>query len=241
MSDGRLRLRLIGPFRIDRRGGARDAQGVGSRQARTVLALLAVRPGWVDLDPLAAAVWPGGPPRAPAANLATLVSRLRATLGREAVAGERGCYRLGARVGTDLDDAEALVAVAPADPTAARRALNLLGEGPVLADWPDAKWAVPARARQAELLRQARTATITAAIRAGDVWVARRTAETAVAADPLDEAAFRLLMRSYLAAGEPARALRAYQRLRTTLTRELGVDPAPETARLHVAILRNVA
>ena len=40
------------------------------------------------------------------------------------------------------------------------------------------------------------------------------------------------------AAGEPARALVAYEALRGTLAGELGADPAPQTQELHLAILR---
>jgi DNA-binding SARP family transcriptional activator len=45
-------------------------------------------------------------------------------------------------------------------------------------------------------------------------------------------------MRAYHMAGEPARALSAYERLRTTLATELGIDPSAPTRDLHVAILR---
>jgi DNA-binding SARP family transcriptional activator len=49
-----------------------------------------------------------------------------------------------------------------------------------------------------------------------------------------------MLMRAHAAAGEPARALLAYQRLRTTLAFELGADPAAQTRDLHLAILREM-
>jgi DNA-binding SARP family transcriptional activator len=45
-------------------------------------------------------------------------------------------------------------------------------------------------------------------------------------------------MRADHAAGEPARALQTYERLRTTLATELGVDPAPATRAVHMTILR---
>jgi DNA-binding SARP family transcriptional activator len=40
---------------------------------------------------------------------------------------------------------------------------------------------------------------------------------------------------------EPARAMVAYHRLRTTLAVELGTDPATTTRALHVAVLRTQA
>jgi hypothetical protein len=69
--------------------------------------------------------------------------------------------------------------------------------------------------------------------------MALRYARAAVAADPLDEAAYRGLMQAYALTGEPARALAAYEELRTTLAAELGVDPTRATRDLHVAILQD--
>jgi DNA-binding SARP family transcriptional activator len=48
-----------------------------------------------------------------------------------------------------------------------------------------------------------------------------------------------MLMRAHRAADEPVRALLAYQSLRVNLARELGIDPAPATRDLHLAILRD--
>jgi DNA-binding SARP family transcriptional activator len=45
-------------------------------------------------------------------------------------------------------------------------------------------------------------------------------------------------MSASAAAGEPARALVAYEALRERLAEELGADPAPQTQEFHLAILR---
>lgn len=50
--------------------------------------------------------------------------------------------------------------------------------------------------------------------------------------DPLREEIHRDLIGLYLAAGQPAAALRQYQSCTTVLRRELGIDPMPETRRL---------
>ena len=68
-----------------------------------------------------------------------------------------------------------------------------------------------------------------AALAVGDPASALTFAEAAVAEDPFDEPAVRLLLKAASAAGEPARGLAAYERLRRTLADELGTDPAPET------------
>lgn len=242
-------LQLAGPFTVTRSGQPQPTTQVGSRKARALLALLAVEGGRaVTVDRIVDAVWAGAPPRRPAENVATLVSRLRASLGTGVIAGGRSWYRLGPGCGVDLSEASGLVTQAEArlaggEPAlalrAASRAADLLGEVGVLADQPEASWAEPARIRHAGLLRRARHAAGHAALRTGEIRAARAAAEAAVAADPYDETACRILMRAQVAAGEPARALAMYERLRATLADELGVDPAPATRDLHRAILRD--
>jgi DNA-binding SARP family transcriptional activator len=231
---GEWTVQVIGGLAVCTRGGLLRGSALGSRKARTVLALLAVSSGHASPDRLAAALWGDRPPRDPPANVATLVSRLRALLGGHAIVKEGAGYRLGVRV--DLRHAADLVASAPVLPTASH-ALRLL-EGEVLPELPDTFWVEPARTWHRDLLRRARHALTLAALAAGEIEPARSTAEVATQVDPFDETAWRLLMRAHHAAGEPARAVLAYERLRSVLSTELGIDPAPATRDLHLFILR---
>ncbi len=223
---------------------------VGSRKARVLLALLAARRGRpVPVEGIVEAVWPGGAPDRPPRAVATLVSRLRASLGPEAVQRIPQGYRLGRppAIHVDLDEAARLLAEcrARADPrlaaAAGRAACDLLGDGPALAGEPEADWVLDVRAEHAALLRAARQATGQALLDAADPVAAAELASAAVRADRLDEAAHRLLMVAHQAAGEPARALTVYERLRAALADELGVDPAPETRDVHLAVLAEAA
>ncbi|MBA3529898.1 MAG: AAA family ATPase [Propionibacteriaceae bacterium] len=121
---------------------------------------------------------------------------------------------------------------------ATRRALDLLSSGGLLANEPDTDWAEPARAHADRLVRRVRLIAAEAALRTADAFGAREIAQAAVMADPLDETAWRALMRAHQLAGEPGEALAAYERLRTVLAAELGSDPAPQTRDLHLAVLR---
>ncbi|MGH3880946.1 MAG: AfsR/SARP family transcriptional regulator, partial [Actinophytocola sp.] len=76
------------------------------------------------------------------------------------------------------------------------------------------------------------------ALRTGDPARARRPALAAIAADPLDEAAHRALMRAHVLAGQQDQAARVYARLRAALAAELGIDPAPATRDLLRSILQ---
>jgi predicted ATPase len=79
----------------------------------------------------------------------------------------------------------------------------------------------------------ARSIAWTSALETGDPEAAIALAERGLATDPLDEEAGRVAMLGHRAAGRRTHAISAYQRLRTALSEELGVDPAPETRELH--------
>ncbi len=234
------------------RAGRPPERPVAGKVRRLLALLAAERDRWVPMERIVEELWGAHPPRRPAENVATLVSRLRATLGRRVVEGGRDGYRLGAApaVRVDLDEAARLVAEATGRlaegvpslaETAGTAALELLGSSGVLVGEPDADWVRRARAEGEVLLREARHATAAAACRVGDPAAARAIAEAAIAADRLDEAAYRLLMTAHQLAGEPSRALACYQRLRAELVAELGTDPDPRTRELHLAILREHA
>ena len=159
---GNVRVQVLGVLAVAVDGREVPAHRLASRKGRTLLKLLLARRGAVvPAEVLVEALWGGRPPADPDANLATLVSRLRAVLGPDAIAGDRQGWRFvaGARVEVDLDEAERLAGEAGArlggEPAlalaAAERALALGGRGPFLADEPDADWAMAAR-REACLL-----------------------------------------------------------------------------------------
>ena len=246
---GNVRVQVLGVLAVAVDGREVPAHRLASRKGRTLLKLLLARRGAVvPAEVLVEALWGGRPPADPDANLATLVSRLRAVLGPDAIAGDRQGWRFvaGARVEVDLDEAERLAGEAGArlggEPAlalaAAERALALGGRGPFLADEPDADWAMAARREAGRLTARARRLAWEAALAVGDPARALAHARAAAAADPLDEAAWRAVMRANAAAGEPAAALAAYERLRQTLASELGTDPSPESQALHLAVLR---
>lgn len=245
-----VRLSLVGEFAITRDGARLDLAELGSRKARTLLKLLAVERGHlVPTERIVDVLWPDGPPTQASENVATLISRLRKTVGASALGGGRGGYRLGEPplVVVDVDDGADLVTEAErrfglGEPAlavaAAARALDLLAGGRLLEDEPYAAWSEQAETGRAALVRQARQVAGQASLACDDPASAAAFAEAAVADDAWDEAAHRLLMAAYAAAGEPARAIAAYTQLRELLDRELGVEPAPATRDLYVAILR---
>jgi DNA-binding SARP family transcriptional activator len=186
---------------------------LASRKGRTLLKLLLARRGEVvPADVLVEALWAGRPPADPDANLATLVSRLRAVLGPEVIAGDRHGWRFvaGPRVEVDLEEAARLAGEAGrrAGPRPGRRRAR---PGPARAGAVPGRRARrrlgPAARREAErLAARARRLAWDAALAVGDHARALNHAGAAAAADSLDEAAWRAVMAAHAAAGEPAAA-----------------------------------
>jgi DNA-binding SARP family transcriptional activator/tetratricopeptide (TPR) repeat protein len=250
--DGPVRIRLSSALTVELAGRSLSGRGLGSRKARTLLALLASERGrLVPADRIADVLWAEDPPADPHANVSTLVSRTRRLLGDGVLAGSGRAYGLLESGGwsVDLDEAAGLVDEAGTRLAAgehalavagSRRALDLLGNQPALVDEPDADWVRGVR-READGLRKHARHLLTSALSATQPGAAEEVAQQAVLADPFDERAVRDLMRAAVAAGRPAAALTAYDALTRRLRHELGTDPAAATSELHVAVLRESA
>ena len=236
-----LRVRVLGEFRLE---GA-DLAGLRSRKARTMLKVLALQPGRaVSVDALIDAVWNDDLPADPARDLSVLASRARAVLGNDRVLRRDGGYALIAEW-CDRDEVVALTREAArrhgsGDISGARVAAEAaiaLGAAPLLADEPDAEWARLPRQEISAAIAEARGIAAAAALDSGQAGDAAAHARAALAHDPFDETALRLLMRAHVMAGRPASALAAYAQVREHLTEELGVSPSAETEALHDAIV----
>lgn len=248
MREGAVRVQLVGRMAVT---GAASGP-VPSGRASRLLAMLAVRHGeFVPASTLADGLWPERPPDRPDRNVAALVSRLRRSLGRDAIDGGPRAYRLvRGPTSVDLTEATDLVAtaereLADGEPAAALRsagrAVALLTAGTPLAGEPDDEWAAQVRRRVDTALRRARRCRWTGALAVGDPDVAIEEAGQTLDADPLDEGACRALMRAHVRLGSTAAALGAYDRLRSALSGTLGVDPSAETRQVHLEVLRGQA
>jgi DNA-binding SARP family transcriptional activator len=223
---------------------------VGSKKGRTLLKLLLVqRDHLVSSERIAEVLWGDAPPAKWDRDVATLVSRLRAVFGPDAIAGGVNGYRFvrADRFVIDVDQAERLAGEAEARLTAgepalahaaAGRALAILRAGTLLEEEPYAEWVEEVRAAAATLLRRVRRSAWRAAMDLSQTDAAVGFAEEAMADDPLDEEAYRASMLALQRSGQGARALAVYERLRSILADQLGTDPDPRTKVLHTAILR---
>ncbi|WP_435238246.1 BTAD domain-containing putative transcriptional regulator [Streptomyces sp. YPW6] len=240
-----MRFGVLGPLVVEE--GEGNGVTVPERKVRALLAdLLAHDGGPVSTDRLIHDLWGDAPPGNPAGALQAKVSQLRRALGRERVVRQPPGYRLRLDHGTDEVDADrfrALVTEARSvrDPgTRAELLTRALGlwRGPAYADFADAPFARETAQRLDEqrlsvLEEQAETRW-----EAGDHLLLAGELADLVARHPLRERLRAVQMRTLYSAGRLSEALASYGDLRGRLVEELGVDPGPEIAALHGALLR---
>jgi DNA-binding SARP family transcriptional activator len=244
-----VEARLFGPIELadgSRRLGPRD---MGGRKAKQVLELLLTARGHsVTKDRLADRLWGEALPKRAFAALENYVSLLRRQLdrvgrGRDLVVTEPGGYRLAAgRVDLDLDRFDERITAAGR--TGTRMARMLLDEavaagarGEVLEDEPYAEWAEELRRTYRARLLGVRLDAAESALAERDTRSAIDHAVAAMAIDPYAERAHRLAMLARYAQGEQRESLAGYQRLRSLLSQDLGLEPAPQTRQVQAAIL----
>ncbi|MDL4816038.1 BTAD domain-containing putative transcriptional regulator [Actinomadura opuntiae] len=237
-----MRIGILGPLEARADGGPVE---VGGARLRALLTLLALDPGaLLPAERIIDALWEDGVPRGAPNALQSLVSRLRAAIGRDAVESRSGAYRLVLpRACVDAHDFEARVAAArrasdPADRSAALREALALWRGPALADAAGLRFADAPAARLDALRRAALEERIDADLALGRHAEVIPELRALAAEDPLREPATALLMRALYAAGHHAEALTRYEEAKRALADGLGVDPSPELAAVHLAVLR---
>jgi DNA-binding SARP family transcriptional activator/class 3 adenylate cyclase len=216
---------------------------VAGTKPRAVLTLLGLHVGEVvRTDALVELLWGESPPRTAAKALQTHVSALRRALGEGVVKTKGGGWVL-AGVDTDVTRylAEGRAGRAAASSGDANAALShfdaarALWRGPP--ELPDTPRGSAETTRWEEAHAALEDDRADALLAAGRAAEAVAELEAAVAAAPLRERRWAQLMTALYRAGRQGEALRAYQRARTTLVEELGVEPGGELRRLEAAIV----
>ena len=227
-------------------GAVRPVSGL---RRKAVLATLALHAGdIVSTDRLADIVWGEDAPPTAQNTLQSHVSHLRTVLGsRAAILAKPPGYVLNAGdEGTDARLAERLLRQASRSADPAQRVRELRGalalwRGRPLGDVAGIAW-LEQQAEHLELLgEQIKRALAEARLAAGEHADLVPDLERMVAEHPLDERVHGQLMLALYRSGRQADALAAYQRLRSTLDEQLGIDPGQELRDLETAILRQDA
>src|SRR6201999_4478169 len=235
-----VELGVLGPLQVRRDGAPVMIPGA---KPRAILTMLGLHGGSVvSADTLLELLWGDDPPRTAGKALQTHISSLRRTLGDGFVLTEgtgwilspsetdASRYKSFTRMGRD--------AVATGDIARAvarfEDALTLWRGTPEL---PDNRRGISEKTRWIEghaALVEDRADALLATGRAAEII---GELEAAVAEAPLRERRWGQLMLALYRAGRQGDALGAYQRARTLLADELGIDPGPELRRLETAIV----
>jgi DNA-binding SARP family transcriptional activator len=245
-----ISIQLLGPLSASL--GTRTITPNAAKQ-RKVLALLAVNAGRVvTVSALIEELWGDRPPRSASTTLQTYIFHLRNSMAvdmsRERVASEflrtrHSGYQLECH--TDVEEFRrhppaGRAGGAAGDPQTRTdllgRALDLW-RGPALSDVRQGR----ILETEAASLEETRLGVLERRIQA-DLALHRHAdilgeLTLLVARHPMNENFWGLLMTALYRAGHAARALDAFQRLRTILDDELGIDPSLRMQRLYQAIL----
>lgn len=240
-------FRVLGTLDL-RIGGA--PVPLGSPKQRAALAALLLHTNeLVSADTLAEVLWGPRRPRSAGPNLRGYLTELRHRLSpipeRRLVTRPRG-YLL--RVGSDELDATRFEALARAgrdllragDPGGAVARLDealALWRGRPLADLSPGPVLAPSVEALEDIHRAATTDRITARLALGEAARLVPELRELVAAHPLHERGWLLLMAALQLSGDPAGALDAYADARLRLVADLGIEPGHELRRLHAAVL----
>ncbi|MFJ4274309.1 BTAD domain-containing putative transcriptional regulator [Streptomyces coelicoflavus] len=243
---------MLGPV-VVRRG--RTSLDLGPRQRRLLLTRLLIEDGRpVSLTELCHSLWGDEQPTAAVSSIRAHISRLRSVLDPDRksrssvlVSGAAGYALAVPREARDTTTFEAHVlrardAYAQEQLPLARAEIDTalgLWRGPALGEAAEEPFALREGARLNAARQDARELLAAILIAQGDLVPAVSVAEQLTVGAPLREVSWSLLMRALYAAGRPVEALRQYDRFRTMLARELGLDPSPGLRDLHMAVLRH--
>ena len=243
-----MQLQILGSLEARADGLAAD---LGPPKQRALLAILAMHVGEiVPTDRLIDLLWGERPPRTAAHSVQIYVSELRRTLEPLArgpvIATRPPGYQLDAGAATvDAREFERLVEDARrtieagdrADGAAMLRSAIGLWRGPALSDFAYEEFAQPYIRRLNDLHLDAIEELARVELDAGRTAEVLSLLDAAIREDPLRERSRELLMIALYRSGRHAEALRTYERLRTVLAEELGLDPSPPLQRLQQRIL----
>ena len=226
---------LLGPLEV-RSDGRTIAVGRGKQRA--LIAVLALNAGRVvPTERLIDELWGEEPPATASTALQVYVSRLRKSLGENAIETREPGYLVEGEV--DVRRFDELVSEARRSEP--RRAAELLSEA--LGLWRGAALCDCELPLEAARLEEQRVAAIEQRIEA-DLASGRSSElvgelEVLVAEHPLRESFRAQLMLALYRAGRQAEALDSYRATRAALLDELGIEPSPRLQQLEQAILRH--
>jgi pentatricopeptide repeat protein len=240
---------------VEANGTRLDEQRFPGRQGRILFAYLAAQKGRpVPRDELAELLWGEQLPATWEKALRVLMTKLRALLtecgidGPTALTSAFGCYQLTLPEGAWIDVHAASNAVERAETARAAGELDYARAQAstaaelarrVFLPGEEGQWVEDQRRDLRDILVRALECQRDAALAGKEFGAAVRYAAEITELEPFRESSYRALMQAYAAAGDPAEALRVYERCRRFLADELGAYPSPESEAVYLDLLRS--
>ncbi|MEW1723971.1 BTAD domain-containing putative transcriptional regulator [Streptomyces sp. NPDC093109] len=245
---------LLGPLEVLRDDTALD---LGPRQRRVLLIRLLLEEGRpVSVGQLCQDLWEGSGPASAVSSLRAHISRLRSVLDPPRVGPGAPSVLVSGPSGYALKVPPEARDTARFEESVLRTREWLhrgqfatgreeiegalgLWRGGALEDAAEYSFTLRETARLQAARQDAEELRVRILIKQGDLERAIHLAEGLTTSAPLREASWGLLMRALYGAGRSVEALRIYERFRTLLAEEFGLDPGPAMSELHTAILRH--
>ena len=247
MTDNKIGFGVLGPLQMTVDGAPVP---LGTPKQRAVLAVLVMnRSRPVGIDSLITAAWEQWPPPEARASLHSYISNLRKLLGdsRSMLVNAPPGYRLAVGdtacdIGRFILEKTAGVQAAAAGhfEEASRHLTTALAEwrGAVLEDLRNFEFVEGFATALTEDKVVAHTALAEVEIACGRGYAVIGELESLTAEHPYREPLWAQLIIAYYLSDRQSEALDAFQRLKTTLVDDLGIDPGPTLRALHERILR---
>jgi SARP family transcriptional regulator, regulator of embCAB operon len=243
----RSRIQLCGRYAVEV-DGVRIEGTLPGRRGRVLFAYLALQRGRpVPRDELLMAGWGDDVPAEAGNALSVLLSKLRHSLGADRLRG-RAEVELLLPPATFVDVQAALEGAHRAESAIAQgqwaKAWGPAGVAYHVATRPflsglEAPWIDQWRRRLEEVRVRGLECFAAAGLGLGGPALAQAEERARVLTElaPYRETGYRILMEALERRGNPAEALRAYERLRALLRTELGVAPSPAVQAVHRRLL----
>ena len=230
-----LEIELLGHF-----GVSVDGQRVdGLRNPRLLAYLILNRDRTLTREEVAFALWPDSGDAQALTNLRRELHAIRHVLpdaDRHVVLDHRAIrWRMDTPVSLDVAEFELAVGDAAADPDRLKAGIDRY-RGDLLPGLYD-EWLEPHRERLRRAFVDALVLLANRLEQRREYREAMAIMRRVIAADPLDEPAYRGLIRLAAAAGDRSAGLHAYHACSTVLNNDLGVAPSPETQAAYAALL----
>jgi two-component SAPR family response regulator len=245
LSPPELEIKTFGDVRVYCNNKLLQTSDWQTREARDLFFFLLHSPP-LTKEKIALEMWPDISPARLKMRFKINIHRIRRAIGQEAVIFDGERYRFNRRISYswDREKFDELINSARQDISLVEKK-HLFEQAMDIADGSylsgiDAEWAMDEQLKYQELCQQMLLDLGEIYLAEGQAQACLRIARRILQADPLFEAAHRLIIQVYAALHDPASMARHYQEYQKILADEMGLQPSSEIITLYEQLLNEV-